>query len=77
MFQTIECTLQRTPPEPFGLRLKDSGDKKGMTPTSWAKKHNRTEILSLLLESGAPEPTEPRRTVKESRRPVKPVAAEP
>jgi len=55
----------------------NSGDKKGMTPTSWAKKHNRADILNLLLESGAPQPIEPRRPVKETRRPAKPVVAEP
>jgi ankyrin repeat protein len=27
-------------------------DKKGMAPTHWAKKQNRTEILNLLLERG-------------------------
>lgn len=55
----------------------NTGDKKGVTPAAWAKKQNRTEILSLLLESGAPVPTEPRRPLKDNRRPVKPIAAEP
>jgi len=27
-------------------------DKKGLTPTHWAKKQNQPEILSLLLENG-------------------------
>ena len=27
-------------------------DKKGMTPTHWAKKQNKPELLNLLLESG-------------------------
>ena len=55
----------------------NTGDKKGVTPAAWAKKQNRVEILNLLLESGAPVPTEPRRPQKDNRRPVKPVAAEP
>jgi len=27
-------------------------DKKGMTPTHWANKHNQVEILNLLLDNG-------------------------
>jgi len=27
-------------------------DKKGMSPTHWAKKWNQIEILNLLLENG-------------------------
>ena len=45
-------------------------DKKGINPASWAKKQNREEILTLLLESGAAAPTGPRRP-KDNRRPVK------
>lgn len=27
-------------------------DKKGVTPTMWAKRQNRPEILTLLVENG-------------------------
>jgi ankyrin repeat protein len=40
-----------------GVNL-NSVDKKGVTPTMWAKKLGKTVILNLLLESGATMPTE-------------------
>ncbi len=38
-----------------------SEDKKGMSPSSWAKKQGRVEILNLLLENGGAPVTDPRR----------------
>lgn len=36
-------------------------DKKGVTPSLYAKKQNKLEILNLLLQSGAAPLTDPRR----------------
>ena len=46
-------------------------DKKGVTPTSWAKKLNRSEILSILLEKGGQISADPRRPKTDNRRPQK------
>ena len=51
-----------------GVNLHNS-DKKGVTPTMWAKRLNRNEILNLLLENNAPIPQE-RPKQKDNRRPV-------
>ena len=40
-----------------GVQL-NMGDKKGVTPTMWAKRLNRNEILNLLLENNAVMPSE-------------------
>jgi len=45
-------------------------DKKGLNPATVAKKLNKEEMLTLLLESGAAPPSDPRRS-KDNRRPVK------
>ena len=36
-------------------------DKKGVTPTLYAKKQNKPEIMNLLLQNGAAPLTDPRR----------------
>lgn len=46
-------------------------DKKGVTPTSWAKKLNRSEILNILIENGGQLNSDPRRTKTDNRRPQK------
>jgi ankyrin repeat protein len=35
-----------------GVNLKHE-DKKGLTPSHWAKKHNKQQLLELLLQHGA------------------------
>ena len=50
-------------------------DKKGMTPTHWAKKQNTTEILNLLLENGGMAVTERRKP--NSMKPLKEVSVTP
>ena len=50
-------------------------DKKGMTPTHWAKKHNRPEIMNLLLEHGGAPITERRKPATSSHQ-AKPVVVE-
>lgn len=54
-------------------------DKKGVTPTHWAKKLNRPEILTLLLESGGQITSDQRRPkANDNRRPKQAeVAPEP
>lgn len=49
-------------------------DKKGMAPTQWAKKQNRTEILNLLLERGGAPLSDGRRP-NPNRRPKAAAAA--
>ena len=58
-----------------GVNL-NSGDKKGVTPTMWAKRLNRNEILNLLLEQGAAMPQE-RPKQKDNRRPAPAKQPEP
>jgi len=58
-----------------------SEDKKGMTPSHWAKKHNRLEILNLILENGGVVVTDRRkptqaRPPKQSELPAEPKARE-
>lgn len=45
-----------------GSNLKGE-DKKGMTPSHWAKKHNRIEILNLIMENGGVAITDKRKPV--------------
>ena len=46
-------------------------DKKGMTPTHWAKKQNQMEILTLLLENGG-VPLDAKKAVNQSKKVAKP-----
>jgi len=50
-------------------------DKKGMTPTHWAKKQNTNEILNLLLENGGIAVSEKRKP--NSMKPLKEVSVTP
>lgn len=50
-----------------GVNLKHE-DKKGLTPSHWAKKHNKQQLLDLLLQHGAVAVTDSKKSKSGSKK---------